>query len=139
MGRVRHLDPGRLPSSLHRRPLALEIDVGGAREAHIIGQPYPVDVPLTDSDTELWTQGAKGDPTGTTSDEIWLWDQGADVYQKNWLYDLGVPSPYNGTWMDAEMAMPTGDILARGTAWWYYSFGDPPRAPGWTWTEPLPY
>ena len=76
-----------------------------------------------------------------SSDEIWLWNQAGDEYQKNWLYDSGTLSPYDGTWMDSEMALPTGDGLARGRGWWFFSYPDAGRAgsPSWVWEEPVPY
>ena len=85
---------------------------------------------------------AKGSADGVTSDEIWLWDQDGDEYQKNWLFDSAGAYPvYDGVWMDSEMAMPTGDVLGRGRGWWFISYPDVARtgAPSWTWYEPVPY
>ena len=60
----------------------------------------------------------EGSPDGLSSDEIWFYETVGGQYQKNWLYDSGASSPYDGTWMDAEMAMPSSDPMGLTTGFW---------------------
>ena len=75
---------------------------------------------------------------GASSDEIWLFRQPADGYWRNWLYDSGVGSAFDGSWIDLDTGSPTTAKLERGRGWWYRSYPDA-RDPGFTWNAPVPY
>ena len=134
-----------LDGLVSRTEIPVSIDVDAAvTVVHQLGQPLAADVPLTEAATDLWEPDGskgKGSPDGCASDQIWLWDQAGDEYQKNWLYDSLTGSPYDGTWFDAEQGLPTMDILGRGQGWWYMSAPslDKAAAGSWLWAEPVPY
>ena len=123
-----------------RRVGGVQVDVvGQAIAIGIAPRPGEAGVDQHIQDTIGWQLVGSAD--GFDSDEIWCWDAAGAEYQKNWLYDSGVPSPYDGTWFDAEMAIPTSDVLGRGQGWWYMAYPDGAKAgsPSWMWEEPVPY
>jgi len=109
---------------------------------HIFGQPFPKDVPLDEASTSFIADGAKGDWTSDSSDEIWFWEQISHGYQRNWLFDsAGYYPAYDGTWFDLSTGLPTDVFLARGRGFWYRAKADASRVgtPSWLWTQPVPY
>jgi len=123
--------------------IALGIHVNASMiRLHMLAQPYPKNVPLDETSTGFIHDGAKGDWTSDASDEIWIWGQELDGYQRNWLFDSGGYYPaYDGVWFDLSTGSPTAANLEKGRGFWYRSKPDASRvgSPSWWWSEPIPY
>jgi hypothetical protein len=131
---------GLVPSS--EVGVLLEVPATGAWNQQM-GQPLPATVALDEASTTLWSDGAYGEVSGGNTDEIWLYRQDTNMYWRNWLLDMGGNPTWDGTWIDQQSAAPTTATLDAGYGFWFRPRSDADtgqtRAPGFIWTEPLPY
>jgi len=98
---------------------------------NLLSYPYSASIALNDT---TFTNGGHGGYDFQESDDIYIWDQTNQQYQKYFLLgDVG-DTNYDHKWIDSESKVATNTYLEPGMGFWYRH-----RGTGFDWIEPKPY